>query len=90
MAAKSDKTKPRVKGNPCIEITPTPAEYRQLCRDLAKLRERGAFSNTDAILQAVHAAAGAGRIGSNRKAAGRRSNAPGLGNRRISPDAART
>jgi len=88
MAAKSAKTNPRVKGNPCIEITPTPAEYEQLCRDLAKLRAKGAFSNTEAILLAVRAAAG-GKIASNRKAAGRRSNAPGLGNRRISPDAAR-
>jgi hypothetical protein len=45
---------------PRIEITPTVAEYRQLCRDLAKLREQGAPSNTTAILAAVsHAAAGA-------------------------------
>src|SRR5215467_5936014 len=44
MPAKSAKTKPRVKGNPCIEITPTPAEYEQLCRDLTKLRAAGAFS----------------------------------------------
>lgn len=46
---------------PCIEITPTPAEYEQLCRDLAALREAGATSNTAAILQAVHDA-GEGRI----------------------------
>lgn len=45
---------------PRIEITPTVAEYRQLCRDLAKLREQGAPSNTTAILAAVsHAAANA-------------------------------
>lgn len=41
---------------PCIEITPTPAEYEQLCRDLAALRKAGAASNTAAILQAVHIA----------------------------------
>jgi len=45
---------------PRIEITPTVAEYRQLCRDLAKLREQGEPSNTTAILAAVsHAAADA-------------------------------
>jgi len=48
-------TKPT--GNPRIEITPTPAEYRQLCRDLRRLREAGAISNTAAILTAVRAAA---------------------------------
>ncbi len=42
--------------HPCIEITPTPAEYEQLCRDLAALREAGAESNTAAILKAVHSA----------------------------------
>lgn len=42
--------------HPCIEITPSPAEYEQLCRDLAALREAGAASNTAAILQAVHVA----------------------------------
>jgi hypothetical protein len=71
-----------VQGNPCIEITPTPLEYKQLCRDLATLRAAGAFSNTDAILEAVRAAAGVGKMTANRKAAGRRANAPGPGNRR--------
>ncbi len=89
MSAKDAKTKPRVKGNPCIEITPTPAEYEQLCRDLAKLRAQGAFSNTEAILLAVRAAAGGAKVAFNRKAAGRRGNAPGPGSRRLSPDAAR-
>lgn len=80
---KNSKPKPAtVQGNPCIEITPTPLEYDQLCRDLAKLRRAGAFSNTDAILGAVRAAAAEGRMASNRKAAGRRANAPGPGNRR--------
>jgi hypothetical protein len=40
-----------------IEITPTLAEYQQLCEDLFALRRRGASSNTAAILDAVHAAA---------------------------------
>ncbi len=47
--------------NPRIEITPSRAQYKQLCRDLAKLRKTGATSHTAAIVQAVHAAA-AGRI----------------------------
>lgn len=42
---------------PRIEITPTVAEYRQLCRNLAKLRAQGAPSNTAAILAAVSHAA---------------------------------
>lgn len=45
-----------------IEITPTVAEYEQLCRDLKKLRGRGAISNTAAILEAVRAAASKGKI----------------------------
>lgn len=49
--------------SPCIEITPTAAQYDQLCRDLRALRSQGAPSNTAAILEAVHAAA-AGKIGS--------------------------
>jgi hypothetical protein len=56
MATKSAKTEQQVTGNPCIEITPTPAEYEQLCLDLKTLREAGAASNTAAILQAVHLA----------------------------------
>ena len=40
-----------------IEITPTPSQYCELCRDLETLRGRGAHSNTEAILQAVRAAA---------------------------------
>ena len=46
-----------------IEITPTVAEYEQLCRDLKKLRGKGAISNTAAILEAVGAAASSGKIG---------------------------
>ena len=42
---------------PVIEITPSPDEYDQLVRDLARLRERGAPSNTAAVVAAVHAAA---------------------------------
>ena len=47
---------------PRIEITPTVAEYRQLCRDLAELRAQGAPSNTAAILAAVSHAAGGARV----------------------------
>jgi hypothetical protein len=36
--------------NPRIEITPSAREYEQLCRDLKRLREAGAISNTAAIL----------------------------------------
>jgi hypothetical protein len=43
--------------NPCIEITPSVEQYEQLCRDLGALRRAGAASNTDAVLDAVHAAA---------------------------------
>ncbi len=42
---------------PVIEITPSPNEYDQLVRDLARLREHGAPSNTAAVVAAVHAAA---------------------------------
>lgn len=53
---------------PRIEITPTVAEYRELCRDLAELRAQGAPSNTAAILAAVsHAAAGAKVEGRSQK-----------------------
>lgn len=48
--------------NPLLEITPSPAEYDQLCRDLATLREAGAESNTAAVLAAVSLAA-AGSLG---------------------------
>ena len=48
--------------NPRLEITPTAAQYEQLCRDLKKLRKLGAPSHTAAIVGAVHAAA-AGRLG---------------------------
>jgi hypothetical protein len=40
-----------------VEITPSPDEYDQLVRDLARLREHGAPSNTAAVVAAVHAAA---------------------------------
>ena len=49
--------------NPRIEITPSVAEYEQLCRDLKILRRSGANSNTVAILDAVRAAASSDRIG---------------------------
>lgn len=52
-----------IEGNPCIEITPTPEQYVQLCRDLAKLRSLGAPSNTAAIIEAVSDAATSRRIG---------------------------
>ncbi len=59
-------------GGPVIEITPTPDEYDQLVRDLALLRDRGAPSNTAAVVESVHAAAGA-RIGHGKhEKAGRR------------------
>jgi hypothetical protein len=45
-----------------IEITPTVEEYRQLCRDLGELRRQGAETNTAAILAAVRAAAGGGKM----------------------------
>lgn len=48
--------------NPRIEITPSTREYEQLCRDLRKLREAGAISNTAAILDAVSSAAAAGKM----------------------------
>lgn len=53
----------RLRGNPRIEITPSPAQYRRLCRDLAALRAQGATSNTAAILDAVHRAAGRAKVG---------------------------
>lgn len=49
--------------NPRIEITPSAAQYKQLCRDLAKLRRTGAPSHTAAIVEAVHAAAAGGTLG---------------------------
>lgn len=56
--ANDKPTPPPTSGNPCIEITPTPAQYEQLCSDLSELRAAGATSNTLAILEAVHRAAG--------------------------------
>ena len=55
----------RAAANPRIEITPSAAQYKQLCRDLAKLRRTGAPSHTAAIVAAVHAAA-AGKLGHER------------------------
>jgi hypothetical protein len=52
-----------IESSPRIEITPSPAQYKQLCRDLAKLRKTGATSHTAAIVQAVHAAAAGGILG---------------------------
>lgn len=46
-----------IAAGPLIEITPTAAEYEELCRDLGKLRKLGAPSNTAAVLAAVHTAA---------------------------------
>lgn len=63
--------------NPCIEITPTPKQYERLCLDLRKLRERGATSNTDAILAAVRDAAARRKMPGDKAKAGRRGNAPG-------------
>ncbi len=51
---------------PRIEITPTADQYRQLCRDLARLRAQGAASNTAAILDAVHLAAAGPILGEDR------------------------
>jgi hypothetical protein len=50
-------TRARRAANPRIEITPSPAHYEQLCRDLKRLRKLGAPSHTQAIIEAVHAAA---------------------------------
>jgi hypothetical protein len=62
---------------PRIEITPTVAEYRQLCRDLTELRAQGAPSNTAAILAAVsHAATGAKVEGRSQKQSPKRSPRP--------------
>ncbi len=72
---------------PRIEITPTGAQYEQLCRDLAALREAGAPSNTAAIVDAVRTAAQTSyrqQRPQKRRAAPRR---PRHGNRRLSPDA---
>lgn len=44
-------------GGPSIEITPSTDQYAQLCRDLSTLRRAGASTNTDAVLEAVRAAA---------------------------------
>jgi len=51
--------------HPTIEITPTVDQYRQLCRDLAKLRKAGAVSNTAAIVDAIHRAATGGKVSEN-------------------------
>lgn len=78
MARRGDKLPERLPGrpapperrakNPRIEITPSPAQYRQLCRDLAALRAQGAASNTAAILEAVsHAADSAKVVGRSQK-----------------------
>lgn len=40
-----------------VLVTPTPAQFAQLSRDLATLRRQGAESNTQAILDAVRTAA---------------------------------
>ena len=48
--------------HPIIEITPSVEQYRQLVRDLAKLRKAGAPSNTAAIVDAIHRAAGGDKV----------------------------
>jgi hypothetical protein len=74
--------------HPTIEITPTVEQYEQLCRDLSKLRQAGALSNTAAIVDALHHAAGRGKVGGARtKKAGRRRHAPGTATGGLSPDA---
>jgi hypothetical protein len=50
-------TQQSVSGGPRIEITPSPEQYTQLCRDLGTLRRAGAISNTAAVVSAVRAAA---------------------------------
>jgi hypothetical protein len=62
---------------PRIEITPSQAQYKQLCRDLKKLRKLGAPSHTAAILEAVHAAAEGNMLGRDPGTAGRRQSSPG-------------
>jgi hypothetical protein len=62
---------------PNIEITPTPGQYRQLCRDLETLRAAGAASNTAAIVEAVHGAVDNARTMDAQEMAGRRTNGPG-------------
>jgi hypothetical protein len=64
---------PRV--GPLIEITPGPEEYDQLVSDLARLRERGAPSNTAAVVAAVHAAAGGKMLPDECEGTGRRADA---------------
>jgi hypothetical protein len=50
-----------------IVITPSPPAYKQLIDDLKKLRDAGAQSNTEAIVDAVHEGASASeRTSSNR------------------------
>lgn len=70
-----------------IEITPNPEQYKQLCRDLQKLREMGALTNTAAILEAVGSAASQGRMAPNsRNGKGARTR-PQPRNRKVTPDA---
>lgn len=72
-----------VAANPRIEITPTEAQYEQLCSDLKKLRRAGAISNTVAIIEAVRVAAGADKVGGRpHKEHGGRSPASQSSNRR--------
>jgi hypothetical protein len=62
---------PIKRSGPRIEITPSPGQYRQLCRDLEALRKAGAASNTAAILTAVHTAAKRPMLASDRAKARR-------------------
>jgi hypothetical protein len=45
------------RSGPLIQITPTPAEYEQLVRDLDRLRALGHESNTAIVVEAVRALA---------------------------------
>ena len=69
---------------PHIEITPTPEQYDQLCRDLKALRQSGAPTNTTAILDAVRAAAAEVKFSVRRPQNGRgeRAHAPRSRNRK--------
>jgi hypothetical protein len=59
----STSTSSSASGAVDISITPSPGQYEQLIADLERLRDAGAESNTQAILDAVHEEAEAtGRV----------------------------
>lgn len=80
----------RKQTNPQIEITPSRAEYEQLCRDLAILRKAGAASNTAAIVKAIHVAALGDNVVASDDKRGSVHRRPRPSNRRRGPDAKRT